>query len=66
MGLVDDVNDLVLSLLDGGDDVGVSPGIGDGVTDTDAVALQQQPVVDDGLNVSVKFSVFLKYLSMSF
>jgi len=58
--LVDDLNHLVFSFLDGRNNVRVGGRIGNGVTDTDAVALQQQPVVDDCLNVAVKSSVFLK------
>lgn len=57
--LVDDLNDLVLGLLDGCNDVGVGPGIGNGVADSNAVTLQQQPIVDDGLNVPVELAVFL-------
>jgi len=57
---VDDLNDLVFGLLDGGDNVGVSAWIGNCVTDTDTVTFQEQPVVDHGLNVAVKFAVFLK------
>jgi hypothetical protein len=58
--LVDDLNHLVFGFLDGGDDVGVGAGISNGVADTDAVALQQKPVVDHRLNVSVEFAVFLE------
>lgn len=57
---VDDLNNLIFGFLDGGDNVGVSTGIGNGVTDTNAVTLEKQPVVDHGLNVTVKFAIFLK------
>ena len=60
MRFVDDLNDLIFGLLDGGDNVGVSTRISNGVTDTDTVTLEEQPVVDDGLDVTVKFAVFLK------
>ena len=60
MRLVDDVNHLVFGFLDGRDDVGVGAGIGDGVSDTDAVALEEQPVVDDRLDVAVELTVFLE------
>ena len=60
MRLVDDVNHLVFGFLDGRDDVGVCAGIGDGVSDTDAVALEEQPVVDDRLDVAVELAVFLE------
>ena len=60
MRFVDDLNDLIFGLLDGGDNVGVSTRISNGVTDTDTVTLEEQPVVDYGLDVTVKFAVFLK------
>ena len=60
MRFVDDLNNLIFGFLDGGDNVGVSTGIGNGVTDTNAVTLEKQPVVDHGLDVAVKFAVFLK------
>ena len=65
MRLVDDLNHLVFGLLDGRDNVGVGGGISDGVADTDAVALEEQPVVDDRLNVAVEFAVFLKKVQKS-
>jgi len=37
---VDDLNDLIFGLLDGGDNVGVSTWIGNSVTDTDAVTFK--------------------------
>ena len=37
---VDDLNNLIFGLLDGGDNVGISTGIGNSVTNTDAVTLE--------------------------
>ena len=60
MRFVDDLNNLIFGLLDGGNNVRVCAGIGDGVSDTDAVALEEQPVVDDRLDVAVELAVFLE------
>ena len=57
VSFVDDLNNLILGFLDGGDDVRVGARIGNCVTDTDAVTFEEQPVVNNGLNVAVEFSV---------
>lgn len=45
-----------LSLFDCVLDINVGLGVGNGVPNTDTVTLQQQPVVDQGLDVTVHFA----------
>lgn len=45
-----------LSLFDCVLDINVGLGVGNGVPNTDTVPLQQQPVVDQGLDVTVHFA----------
>ena len=50
---------LHLGRLDGVDDVLVGARIGNGVADADAVALVEQPVVDNSLDVAVEITIQL-------
>ena len=59
VGLVDHLVHVLLGLADGVEDVVVGQRIGDGVLYTDTVALDEQPVVDHGLDVAVKQAVFV-------
>ena len=59
MGLVDHLVHVLLGLADGVEDVVVGQRIGDGILDTDTVALDEQPVVDHGLDVAVKQAVLV-------
>ena len=55
--LLDDLVHVLLGLRDSVQDVSVGGGVGNGVTDTDAVSLNHQPVVDHGLDVSVEETI---------
>lgn len=50
---------LVFGFLDRSNDVGVGLGIGNGVTNSDGMAFDQQPIVDHGLDVAVEATVHL-------